>query len=155
MKLSEIFDSMDDVVEFCKRYENVLSGSEYKSLKKLLGLSEQEGDFLHVLNIGDIDKTIAYLVQTLNNKKYITISSCSGIRSEHKSWIEDHSGYISFYNDGQEVKINKIERFANEFKLNFDEEEVYLKPAITIRVEGTDEQKSDIWNKMFEYFSRK
>jgi hypothetical protein len=144
---------MDEVKDLAKQYEQILPKNEYRFFKKILGLNEQEGDFVEVAEIGIIDKSISQIVLILNEKQYITISSCSGIRQEHKNWNEDHPGYISFHNTGNNFKKNILKEFSERFNLKFDEEEVYLKPAYTIRIEGTDEHKTYIWNKLVSYIT--
>ena len=81
------------------------------------------------------------------------MSSCSGIKSEHKSWVNDCSGYIAFYYDGNESKKNIIKSLAEKYNLKFGEEETLLKPSYIIRVKGNDSYKINTWNELLELFN--
>ena len=150
METSDYFKSMDEIKALVEKYENVLSNDDYNTLKKIMGLGEQEGDYKDVIGIGKIDTSIVKLIKTLNKTNFATLSSCSGIRSEHNKWREDHSGYISFLNDGNEVRCNIIKEFAKQKQFKFEELEVYLRPAYTIRIYGTDEAKTNAWHSLLE-----
>lgn len=154
-KPSDHFKSMDEVKALIDKHKDSISDEEYKTLLIITGLSDQEGDFEEVDKVGNIDISIASIIRHLNNKNYKTNSSCSGISSEHQKWRERRfSGYISIIDDDDKLKKSKIKEIAENNQFLFEEEEVYLKPSYTIRIQGTDEYKKKAWRQLSENLAK-
>lgn len=151
MRIRDKFSSMEEVKEFLDKEKNNFTEEEYSLIKKVLGMGEQEGDSLLVEGIGEIDKSIVPLIKSLNDKELKTLSSCSGVFSEHPSWEEEQNGYIAFHLiHSEEVKLA-----ADELGLVYSEGETYFNPSCTIRVEGDDDTKMQKWSSLLNYINKK
>lgn len=145
-KASKYFSSMKEVEEMLEEMKKSSSPEEYLALKKALGLAQQEGDYREVEGIGKIDRSIADFVEELNRNGYQTLSSCSGVRLEHPKNAEPASGYLSFIQDN---RANQIEGVCRELGFSIREGEVYLKPALTVVIEGrTDDEIVEKWRSL-------
>jgi selenocysteine lyase/cysteine desulfurase len=151
MKFSDHFSSMDEVKNWLERMKPYCTPEQYEAFKFVMGLGEQEGEYIEIEGIGKIDKTIASFVQELNQMGFHTLASCSGILEEHPQQTERISGYLSFLFDKEQSKI--VKQFAKELGLIYQEGECYLKPAFTIRIKGeTDEEIRNKWRQLNEKF---
>lgn len=156
MKPSDYFKTMDEVKAYVESQRAVLSDEEYKALKLATGLNEQMGVFEELDGIGQVDRTIAPIIALLNQHGYITNSSCSGLKSEHEEWKKyEFRGYIAVIDDGNETRKRFIRDLVTGLPFTYEEEEVYLQPAYTIRVAGSDEIKTEAWKQLLKRLKQK
>lgn len=145
-KASKYFSSMKEVEEMLEEMKKSSTTEEYLALKKALGLTDQEGDYREVEGIGKIDRSIADFVEELKRHGYQTLSSCSGIRLEHPKHAEPAGGYLSFILDNRATRIKEA---CRQVGLPVREGEVYLKPALTVVIEGrTDDDIVEKWRSL-------
>lgn len=145
-KASKYFESMEQVEEYLEQIRKSCTPDEYLAMKKVLGLAEQEGDYREVTGIGKIDRSIADFIEELNQRGYPTLSSCSGVRLEHPKNAEPSTGYLSFEQNNHAEQIGKV---CRQLGLPVREGEVYLKPALTVVIEGrTDEEILSKWERL-------
>lgn len=143
---SKYFQTMQEVEHFLESLKDQTTKEEYEAFKSALGLAEQKGEYLEVEGIGKIDKSIAGLIQALNKRGYRTLSSCSGLMHEHPHATERLTGYLSFLRDKEGEKILEI---CSALNLPVTEGEVYLQPALTVRLDGnTDNEVEEKWNRL-------
>ena len=142
-----MFKSMKEIDEYL---DSIKDNESYELMSFILGRGEQTGDFIHVENIGNIDKTIANIIKKLNAKDFVTLASCSGIKSEHKiTKYSTPSPYISFIYDNKKAKI--IQNIAKTLNIIFEESECYLQKAYIIRLTDKKNELSEdkliaLWN---------
>ena len=148
MEMKDFFKSMDEVQEFADKMKKQLNSEQYNCLKKLLGLADQEGEYIEIIGIGKIDKSIANVVKLLNGLGYATLSSCSGVKEEHPTWESDQSGFIAFLDDGNSDRKEYIEKVANILNIQYDVGDAYLKPSYNLRIYGDDLSKKKIWKSL-------
>lgn len=147
-KASNYFSSMSEIEKMLEGLKKHLNDDEYQVFKKALGLAEQEGVYREVEGIGKIDVSIADFIEELNTRGYRTLSSCSGILSEHPNESEEVSsmnGYLSFSIDDKREDIEEVCRLSG---LPVEEGEIYLQPALTVRFKGeTDSEIEEKWSR--------
>jgi hypothetical protein len=143
-KASNYFSSMDEVEKMLDGLKKHLDDEEYQVFKKVLGLAEQEGVYREVEGIGKIDVSIADFIEELNARGYHTLSSCSGISSEHPIESDEGvNGYLSLLLDDKREDVEEVCRLL---ELPVTEGEIYLQPALTIRFNGeTDGEIGEKW----------
>lgn len=126
---------MDEVREFAQAFKDGGNEGEYNVIKMVLGVAEQAGDYVEVEGIGKIDVSIADFIQALNEQGFKTLSSCSGLAKEHTKLDIPYrlNGYVSFVPN---EKIKEVKKAGKKRDLLVKEEEVYLKPAISLYLEG-------------------
>lgn len=135
---------MEEVEQFCKGLKKQCSEEEYKTLLKVFGLGEQEGNYIEVEGIGKIDFSIADYIKELNSVGLTTIASCSGLLKDHSYWEEPLAGYISFQDTPFTRKV--LETATQRIGITYQESETYLKPSLYIRIDKkTDEVKELLW----------
>lgn len=137
-KASKYFESMEEVEEYLEQIRKSCTPEEYLAMKKVLGLADQEGEYREVEGIGKIDRSIADLVEELNVHGFQTLSSCSGLGKEHPVDAKPESGYLSFTKNS---KAEQIEFVSKKLALPLWDGEVYLKPALTVTVQGENDKE--------------
>lgn len=145
-KASDYFSSMDKIEEMLEGLKKNCNEEEFLALQKALGLAEQEGVYREVEGIGKIDVSIADFIEELNTRGYRTLSSCSGISSEHPIGSDEGvNGYLSLLLDDKREEVEEVCRLL---ELPVAEGEIYLQPALTIRFKGeTDGEIGEKWEK--------
>lgn len=139
--VTDLLESMEDVKIFLAWIEPTSSPELFKAMKFVLGMAEQEGEAVEVEGIGLIDKSIARLVEKLNQKGYVTLASCSGLLSEHPPKNEQMKGYLSFRaGDGKEAFIESV---AKRIGIPVERGKTYFEPSITIRITGEDDAERE------------
>lgn len=132
-----------------KLLENLLQ-SELEQLGIKIQMIAPKSKYRDVYGVGKIDDSIANLVELLNANGYITLASCSGLKSEHEN-IDISSGYISFDLEKTGKKIKSLQAIARELNIKFDEEgKCFFRPAITLRI--TENESCDLnvlWNRFY------
>lgn len=150
MKPSKYWKSMDEIAEYLDDIKPRLTTEEFDILKTVMGFGDQEGDFIEIPKLGKIDKSIAYIIQSLNGRGFITLASCSGVMSEHIKWTTRKAGYLSFLDTGESVR-SLVSDMAKKLNLPYIEGETYLKPSVAVQVAAeSDEELLKIWNSIFE-----
>lgn len=123
MKASDYFKSMSEVEKFCERFRTKCSEEEYKTLRTVFGIGEQEGIFVELPNLGKIYISIANYIQALNQAGLHTLASCSGLAKDHPN-SEPKPGYISFARTDKALVV--IQAVAQKLNLTWQESETYV-----------------------------
>ncbi|MCU5282843.1 hypothetical protein OCA22_31365 [Bacillus cereus] len=152
MAYKDIFESMEQVREYAKTMKAQSPPDVDDDLVDyLLGLY-QGGDAVHVDGIGLIDKSISPIIQSLNQKGFQTISSCSGVKSEHTHSKFAFSPVLIFKDTGEVERKNHIESVATALQLKFDEDvECYLQKGYRIELPSDmdDDKLLSLWKELY------
>lgn len=101
-----------------------------------------KSEYLEVEGVGKIDKSIAEIIEFLNNKGFVTLASCSGMKSEHDE-KDISKGYVSFDLVKSGGKLKELIKIAVSLGMtSIEEGNCYFKESITLRFEG--EVESDL-----------
>jgi len=148
-KASDYFKNMDEVADYVESLKMPPKGKYYMRL--LFGLLENEGDSIPVLIDGkkiNIDISIADTVIAFNNAGLKVLACCSGLASEHTHAKTKHtSGYISILKTpSSETLFRKLFTYK-DIKIEYDGE-TYLKPSLSLKIEGSEKVKAYKWKKI-------
>ena len=148
-KLSDCFNSMDEVSAYVKSLK--LSPENEELLRFLFGLIENEGDCIPVKIAGkkvNIDISIVETVKAFNNAGFKVLACCSGLAAEHsRAKFFRSSGYISILKTASSERLFRKIFTYDSMEINYDEE-TYLQPSISIRIEGSERVKAYKWGKI-------
>lgn len=152
MSYKDIFESMEQVKEYAKELKNQAPpNTDEDFIDLLLGLY-QGGDAVHVDGIGLIDKSIAPIVYSLNQKGFRTLSSCSGIKSEHTHAKFSFAPVLVFKETGDIERKKHVKSVATELKLNFhDDVDCYLQKGYRIELPSDieDIELLSLWEELY------
>jgi len=119
-----------------------LSKKELEQLGRDIQLLPPKSDYMDIEGIGKIDKSISGLIECLNTKGFITLASCSGMKSDHDD-KDIKSGYISFDLEKLGQKLNTLIEIAESLECaSIEEGDCYFRESVTLRFKG--EGKSDL-----------
>lgn len=98
----------------------------------------------HTRNAGEIDYSIASIVDTINDAGFRSIYSCSGLKKDHPNRdIRADGGYISFLiRDNDMDAIAWIKNVANRLNLTVEHMTIRKSPALMIRIDKDKEGNS-------------
>jgi hypothetical protein len=93
---------------------------------------------------GEIDYSIAGLVDNINKAGFKSIYSCSGLKKDHPNReIKPDGGYISFLIQENELDaIAWIKNAAHRFNLTVEHTKISKKPALVVRIDKDREGNS-------------
>ncbi len=116
-----------------------LNKNELEQLGRDIQLLPPKSEYIEVKGVGKIDQSISGLIEILNSKGFITLASCSGLKSDHDD-KDLNSGYISFDLEKSGQKLNVLIETA--LSLEFASIEVgdcYFRESLTLRFKGEGE----------------
>ncbi|PEZ75303.1 MULTISPECIES: hypothetical protein [Bacillus cereus group] len=152
MANKDIFESMEQVKEYAKELKKQAPpNTDDDFIDLLLGLY-QGGDAVHVDGIGLIDKSIAPIVHSLNQKGFQTLSSCSGIKSEHTHAKFSFAPVLVFKETEDIERKKRVQSVATELKLNFhDNVDCYLQQGYRIELPSDmdDDKLLSLWKELY------
>lgn len=124
-----------------------LNKKELEQLGRDIQLLPPKSDYIEVEGVGKIDQSISGLIEILNRKGFITLASCSGLKSDHDD-KDLSSGYISFDLEKSGQKLNVLIKIAERLEwISVEEGDCYFRKAITLRFQGEDENDlKRCWN---------
>lgn len=115
----------------CNELFNHLNQNELEQLGRNIQLLPPKSQYIEI-GVGKIDRSIASLIEFLNKEGFVTLASCSGMKSDHVE-KDINNGYISFDSDKSGEKLNDLMKIAKSLGLNFIEEgDCYFRKAITL-----------------------
>ncbi|QOX62539.1 hypothetical protein FRZ06_03865 [Anoxybacterium hadale] len=93
---------------------------------------------------GEIDYSIANLVDGINKAGFKSVYSCSGLKKDHPNCeIKPGGGYISFLiQDNDLDAITWIKNAAHRFSLSVEHTYINNKPALVVRIDKDKEGNS-------------
>lgn len=141
-------DGVKACCEYLKRFAT--NGEEARAAELLFDLAPQEGKAVEVEGVGLIDVSISEYVKELNARGYYTLACCSGLVREHKN--AQKAGYISFAQSDRTMAM--LRTVCTETGLEYEEDECYLTPSLTVRITGDEDEKEAIWERFFACFKR-
>ncbi|MFJ8528451.1 hypothetical protein [Bacillus sp. NPDC094106] len=152
MAYQDIFQSMGEVKEYAKtlKQQNPTNMDD-DIIDYVLGLY-QGGDAVSVEGIGLIDTSIAPIIQSLNQKGFITLSSCSGIKSEHTHSKYSFAPVLVFKDTGDTDKKKHIQSVAKALQLTLhDDVECYLQKGYRIQFPSDmdDTKLLSLWKELY------
>lgn len=93
---------------------------------------------------GEVDYSIANLVDGINKAGFKSVYSCSGLKKDHPNCeIKPGRGYISFLIQDNELDaIAWIKNAAHRFNLSVEHTTIKNKPALVVRIDKDKEGNS-------------
>lgn len=116
-----------------------LNKKELEQLGRDIQLLPPKSDYFEVEGVGKIDQSISGLIEILNRKGFITLASCSGLKSDHDD-KDLSSGYISFDLEKSGQKLNVLIETALSLECaSIEVGDCYFRESVTLRFKGEDE----------------
>lgn len=149
---TDIFKSMDEVKAYAESLKGSLPEEDYDLMLRLLGLLENQGVSV-TIQIRDqavaIDRSIAPIIQDLNNRGIETLACCSGLQTEHIGGkFEPESGYLSLAYD--DALLGYLEKSLKDDVIEVSKSECYLKPCVSVKIASRDDEVlEEKWEKVW------
>lgn len=116
-----------------------LNKNELEQLGRDIQLLPPKSEYIEVEGVGKIDKSISGLIEILNRKGFITLASCSGLKSDHED-KDLSSGYISFDLEKSGQKLNVLIETALSLECaSIEVGDCFFRESVTLRFKGEDE----------------
>lgn len=116
-----------------------LNKKELEQLGRDIQLLPPKSEYIEVEGVGKIAKSISGLIEFLNSKGYISLASCSGLKTDHDD-KDLSSGYISFDLEKSGQKLNVLIETALSLECaSIEVGDCYFKESVTLRFKGKGE----------------
>lgn len=157
MEHSDVFKDMDEVRKFYSNISKKLPPEEHDLFQTLLGLKENQGLSESVVIDGksvEIDAHLAPFIEKWRALGVQTLACCSGLRTEHKNEPKGKA-YISLAFDSDDLAWLQNYFRASSLPLGVEVQktECYLKPAISVKADGSDQELIQFWDAVDNAFA--
>ncbi len=94
--------------------------------------------------VGEVDYSIADIVEKINRAGFVSKYSCSGLMKDHPfKGVKPDGAYISFlYDENEDDRIRAIENAAETLDLTVERSRFSRRPALVVRVDKDRTGKS-------------